>query len=313
MPRYRRYGYPPNDRFVGFGNDVLGGAVHAHQAAHQSLVKKRTGMIPFHMVRLQRDGLVPHDFPPWDPRPTAEVPYNQQQANVDAFDHVTRTHYVDLSTPRRDPEPFVFGANPGQPPAPPPPPANRVRAAPNPVFSPRANPFDGPPGPPAPPAPPGPPGPPPGPAGRGFLIHVPDMNQDEDMPAPGPCPRGPPPPPPPAAAVRTPVQFPFPFHRDITANPMNPGRVPRLNMQDLGYRYNPMSRPQPSQPQPPEPQPPSQPEPEQYAIYTPREERRGVKRNGDPLINDDFGPPQPWPDAPVNIHATPLMPQAPQP
>jgi len=125
----------------------------------------------------------------------------------------------------------------------------------------------------------------------------------------------PPPPPPPAAAVRT--QFPFPFHRDVTVNPMHPGRVPRLSMQNLGYRFNPISRQPPPEPAPqPQPEPPA-PEPEQYAIYSPREEpreeRRGVKRKGDPLINDDFGPPQPWVDPPVDVRRTPLMPQPPQP
>ena len=65
VPRYRAYGYPPSDKFVGFGDDVLGGAVQAHELANQSLMKKRSGMMPFHMDRLQRDGLIPHDFQPF--------------------------------------------------------------------------------------------------------------------------------------------------------------------------------------------------------------------------------------------------------
>ena len=59
VPRYTTYGYPPSDKFVGFGDDVLAGAVQAHESAYGSLLKKRAGMMPFHMDRLQRDGLIP--------------------------------------------------------------------------------------------------------------------------------------------------------------------------------------------------------------------------------------------------------------
>ena len=43
VSRYKTYGYPPSDKFVGFGDDVLTGAVQAHDSAYQSLFQEESG------------------------------------------------------------------------------------------------------------------------------------------------------------------------------------------------------------------------------------------------------------------------------
>ena len=49
--------YPPSDRFPQFGDDLLGHALGA--AARDKLVQKKRGLEPWHLERLERDGLLP--------------------------------------------------------------------------------------------------------------------------------------------------------------------------------------------------------------------------------------------------------------
>ena len=52
---YHEGSYPPGAKFPQFGDDVIGGYLNAHAA----LAEKRRNMVPFHIGRLQQDGLVP--------------------------------------------------------------------------------------------------------------------------------------------------------------------------------------------------------------------------------------------------------------
>ena len=88
---YHEGSYPPGAKFPQFGDDVIGGYLNAHAA----LAEKRRNMVPFHIGRLQEDGLVPMNM---------------------------ETH---TPTPRRDPEGELID---DRPPAPPPlPPRGRGR------------------------------------------------------------------------------------------------------------------------------------------------------------------------------------------
>ena len=62
---YHEGSYPPGARFPQFGDDVIGGFLNAHDA----LAQKRRNMVPFHIGRLQEDGLVPMNMEAQTPRP----------------------------------------------------------------------------------------------------------------------------------------------------------------------------------------------------------------------------------------------------
>ena len=70
---YREGSYPPGTKFPQFGDDVIGGYLNAHAA----LAEKRRNMVPFHIGRLQQDGLVPRII--WKRRPPRRV--QTQKAN----------------------------------------------------------------------------------------------------------------------------------------------------------------------------------------------------------------------------------------
>jgi len=57
--------YPPGARFPQFGDDVIGGFLNAQDA----LAQKRRNMVPFHIGRLQQDGLVPMNMETQTPTP----------------------------------------------------------------------------------------------------------------------------------------------------------------------------------------------------------------------------------------------------
>jgi len=89
---YHEGSYPHGAKFPQFGDDVIGGYLNAHAA----LAEKRRNMVPFHIGRLQQDGL---------------VPLNHMETQTPA--------------PRPDPEGELID---GRPPAPPPlPPRGRRR------------------------------------------------------------------------------------------------------------------------------------------------------------------------------------------
>ena len=62
---YHEGSYPPGVRFPQFGDDVIGGFLNAHDA----LAQKRRNIVPFHIGRLQEDGLVPMNMEAQTPRP----------------------------------------------------------------------------------------------------------------------------------------------------------------------------------------------------------------------------------------------------
>ena len=62
---YHEGSYPPGVRFPQFGDDVIGGFLNAHDA----LAQKRRNMVPFHIKRLQEDGLVPMNMETHTPTP----------------------------------------------------------------------------------------------------------------------------------------------------------------------------------------------------------------------------------------------------
>ena len=62
---YHEGSYPPGVRFPQFGDDVIGGFLNAHDA----LAQKRRNMVPFHIGRLQEDGLVPMNMETHTPTP----------------------------------------------------------------------------------------------------------------------------------------------------------------------------------------------------------------------------------------------------
>ena len=62
---YHEGSYPPGARFPQFGDDMIGGSLNAHDA----LAQKRRNMVPFHIGRLQEDGLVPMNMEAQTPMP----------------------------------------------------------------------------------------------------------------------------------------------------------------------------------------------------------------------------------------------------
>lgn len=51
--------YPPGPQWAQFGDDLLGHSLSHSEEARAKLARKRQGLLPFHVERLERDGLLP--------------------------------------------------------------------------------------------------------------------------------------------------------------------------------------------------------------------------------------------------------------